>query len=180
MPDYDLPDEVTADEPAQLKALADATRLAILSLVLERAATVTELAKALGKPKSTVAHHVEVLQRAGLLRVVRTRRVRALTESFYGRTGRTINMTAVGADHPMGGMLAAALAEQIQHEPECGGGFTLRHARIPADQANAFAERVTALAVQFTRLPRGGDVVYGFVAGVYPTAHAILPPREDP
>ena len=91
VPDYELPDIVVADQPHQLKALGDRTRMAILDLVLERAASVTELAAALGKPKSTVAHHVEVLRRAGLLRVVRTRKVRAVTEAFYGRTGRTIN-----------------------------------------------------------------------------------------
>jgi hypothetical protein len=60
------------------------------------------------------------------------------------------------------------------------GGFTLRHARIPAAQADAFAERLLKVAEEFTRLPREGDVVYGLIAGVYPTAHGVLPPREDP
>ena len=90
--------------------------MAILDLVLERAASVTELAAALGKPKSTVAHHVEVLRRAGLLRVVRTRRVRAVTEAFYGRTGRTISVTSPGPEHPLRSMLADALAEQVPYE----------------------------------------------------------------
>jgi DNA-binding transcriptional ArsR family regulator len=180
VPDYELPDEVVADQPVQLKALADETRLAILDLVLERAATVTELARALGKPKSTVAHHVDVLRRAGLLRVVSTRRVRATTESFYGRTGRAINVTSPGpGHHPMGTMLATALGEQILHGPESGGGFTIRHARIPVEQADAFAERLVQLAREFTQQTRGGEVVYGFIAGVYPTAHAVLPPRYD-
>jgi DNA-binding transcriptional ArsR family regulator len=178
-PDYELPDEVIADQPVQLKALGDRTRLAILDLVLERAATVTELSHALGKPKSTVAHHVDVLRQAGLLRVVSTRRVRATTESFYGRTGRTITVTSPGPGHPMGAILATALGEQILHGPESGGGFTIRHARIPVEQADAFAKRLTQLAREFTQQPRGGEVVYGFIAGVYPTAHAVLPPRED-
>src|SRR5689334_8228581 len=104
-PDYELPDTVLADRPAQLKALGDRTRLTILDLVLERAATVSELAAALSRPKSTVAHHVEVLERAGLLRVVRTRKVRAVTEAYYGRTGRTVSVVNVGSDHPMGSML---------------------------------------------------------------------------
>src|SRR5262245_66542204 len=96
VPDYELPESVVADQPHQLKAMGDRTRMAILDLVLERAASVTELAGALQKPKSTVAHHVDVLRRAGLLRVVRTRQVRAVTEAFYGRTGRTIKMTSPG------------------------------------------------------------------------------------
>jgi DNA-binding transcriptional ArsR family regulator len=178
-PDYDLPDTVVADQPEQLKALGDRTRLAILDLVLERAATVGELAAALGRPKSSVAHHVEVLERAGLLRVVRTRKVRAVTESFYGRTGRTVHAVGPGSDHPMGSMLAEALAEYVPDHPDEGGGFTIRHARISAERATEFADRVTELALEFTRLPREGDVVYGFIAGVYPTAHATLPPKAQ-
>jgi DNA-binding transcriptional ArsR family regulator len=179
-PDYDLPDDVVAERPEQLKALGDRTRLAILDLVLERAATVSELATALGRPKSSVAHHVEVLRRAGLLQVVRRRKVRAVTEAFYGRTGRTVVAVGTGPDHPMGKMLAEALREYVPAPVgEEHGGFTSRHARISADQADVFVQRVYELALEFTRLPRSGDVVYGFVAGVYPTAHPTLPPREE-
>jgi DNA-binding transcriptional ArsR family regulator len=180
VPDYDLPEVVVADQPHQLKAIGDPTRVAILDLVLERAASVTELAAALDKPKSSVAHHVDVLRRAGLLRVVRTRRIRAVTEAFYGRTGRTIRMISPGSEQTERSMLADALAEQVPLDEGCRGGFTLRHARIPAAQADAFAERLLKVAEEFTRLPREGDVVYGLIAGVYPTAHGVLPPREDP
>jgi DNA-binding transcriptional ArsR family regulator len=153
--------------------------MAILDLVLERAASVTEVAAALGKPKSSVAHHVDVLRRAGLLRVVRTRRVRAVTEAFYGRTGRTVWVSSPGPEHPPRSLLADALAEQLPTDDTCGGDFTLRHARIAAEQADAFAERLLALALEFTRLPREGDVVYGLIAGVYPTARGVLPPRHE-
>lgn len=63
-------------------------RTTILGLLRERAATVAELAEAVERPTSTVAHHVKVLVDAGLLQVVRTRRVRAVEERFYGRTAR--------------------------------------------------------------------------------------------
>ena len=71
-----------------MKAIGHPLRTTILRLLHERAATVTELAVALDRPKSTVAHHVKVLAEAGLLQVVRTRRVRAIEERFYGRTAR--------------------------------------------------------------------------------------------
>src|SRR5512138_3196407 len=90
IPDYDLADAVEVATPAQLRAISDPLRSTILDLVLERAATVSELAAAVGRPKSSVAHHVNVLVEAGMLRVVRTRRVRAIEERFYGRTGRTL------------------------------------------------------------------------------------------
>ena len=44
---------------------ADPLRSTIIDLVLERAATVAELAAAVKRPKSTVAHHVNVLVHAG-------------------------------------------------------------------------------------------------------------------
>ena len=88
VPDYDLADDVEVSTPARLRAMADPLRSTLLDLLLERAATVSELAAAVGRPKSTVAHHVNVLVDAGLLRVVRTQRVRAIDERYYGRTAR--------------------------------------------------------------------------------------------
>src|SRR5207237_9467810 len=90
LPDYELADEMIITAPAQLRAIADPLRDTILDLLLERAATVAELDTAVGRPKSTVAHHVNVLVDAGMLYVVRTRRVRAIDERYYGRTARVV------------------------------------------------------------------------------------------
>src|ERR687897_3027468 len=87
-PDYDLADRMALTRPSQVKAIGHPVRTTILGLLHERAATVNELAIALERPKSTVAHHVKVLREAGLVQVVRTRRVRAIEERFYGRTAR--------------------------------------------------------------------------------------------
>ena len=89
-PDYDLADRLALTRPSQVKAISHPLRTTILSLLHERAATVTELAVAVERPKSTVAHHVKVLNEAGLVQVVRTRRVRAIEERFYGRTARML------------------------------------------------------------------------------------------
>src|SRR3954447_8287505 len=86
---------VVVTAPVQLRALADGLRGTLLELVLERAATVTEMARAVDRPKSTVAYHVNQLVDAGLLRVVRTRRVRAIEERYYGRVARTIYIGAL-------------------------------------------------------------------------------------
>ena len=59
-----------------------------MTLLRERAQSTTELAEQVGLAKGTVAHHLKVLEAAGLVRVVRTRKVRALTESVYGRVAR--------------------------------------------------------------------------------------------
>ena len=176
VPDYDLAPSVTADTPRQLRAIADPLRGVILDLVLERAATVTELATAVDRPRSSVAYHVDVLVDAGLLQVVRTRKVRAIEERFYGRTGRTIIINTSSTPDEAGrqDFLAAARAEAVVTDP---GDMrsTLRHARIAPEHAEEFFDRVAALADEFTTQPRSGNTVFGFVAAVYRTDQPTLP-----
>ncbi len=169
---YDLEQTIRADSPARLKAVGNPLRALILDLVLERAMTVTELATRVRKPRGTVAHHVDVLVDAGLLKVTATRRVRAIEERFYGRTAHTIIFpdSTTDGDLPF---VADARAQADLSDPACAGGFTMRHARIPAELANEFAERVMALATEFTRLPRDGDREYAFLAGVFPTTRPV-------
>jgi DNA-binding transcriptional ArsR family regulator len=183
-PDYELADRIALTEPFQVKAISHAVRTTILSLLQERAATVTELATALNRPKSTVAHHVNVLKEAGLVQVVRTRRVRAIEERFYGRTAR---MFYVGVERsPDGDQLprdfndfeVAARESDAAHWDGKLWGF-IRHARISEAQASEFWERMTELVAEFDQLPRAGTTVYGFAVGVYPTEHPTLPGGGD-
>ncbi len=182
VPDYELAPTVDADTPEKLRAIVDPVRSHILDLVLERAATVTELALALGKAKSTVAYHVDVLLGVGMLQVVRTRKVRAMEEKFYGRTGRTIvfgDQSLPDGAVPVN-FLAQALAESAGSSRDTMES-TLRHARIPAARAKEFFARIEVLAQEFTMLPRGGDVVVGFVAAIYGTDLPTLPePPPEP
>ncbi len=114
IPDYDLDEMIVVTAPGQLRALADPLRGTLLDLLLERAATVTEMALAVDRPKSTVAYHVNLLVDAGLLRVVRTRRVRAIEERYYGRVARTIY---IGALQPRRGQ-----ADRVVHQRARAGG----------------------------------------------------------
>src|SRR5699024_11277279 len=86
VPDYPLADGLTLEDPAQYRALFEETRQTIISLLSERAATITELAEALGKPKGTVGHQMKVLTEDGLVHEVRTRHVRALDGKYKGHT----------------------------------------------------------------------------------------------
>ena len=179
-PDYDLADRIALTEPSQVKAISHPLRTTILGLLHERAATVSELASALERPKSTVAHHVKVLNEAGLVQVVRTRRVRAIDERFYGRTAR---MFYVGVERgPAGDQMpldfndfeVAARESESAYQDGKLWGF-IRHARISEAQASEFWERMAELVAEFDRLPRSGNTMYGFAVGVYPTDQATLP-----
>ncbi|MFJ3770378.1 ArsR/SmtB family transcription factor [Streptomyces sp. NPDC090075] len=183
LPDYDLADITDVTAPAQLRALAGPLRDAILELLLERAATVTELAAALDRPKSTIAHHVSVLMDAELLKVVRTRRVRAIEERYYGRTARIFRVGRIspadGVTPPYGtnDLVTAATESVPAHEADQLSSI-VRYVRIPREQALDFWMRVLALANDYAQLPRTGDVVYGFAAGLYPTERPALPEAE--
>jgi DNA-binding transcriptional ArsR family regulator len=180
VPDYDLDEMLVVTGPGQLRALADPLRTTLLDLLLERAATVTEMARAVGRPKSTVAYHVSLLVDVGLLRVVRTRRVRAIEERYYGRVARTLYIGAlhrpedkqvVSAINGLAEAAAEAAPAHAVDDLRC----TLLHARIPIEEVRNFWAQVQELARQFAQIPRSGDQVYGFAAGLYPTDAPTLP-----
>ena len=184
IPDYDLDEMVVVTAPAQLRALADPLRSTLLELVLERAATVTELAQAVSRPKGTVAYHVNLLVDAGLLRVVRTRRVRAIEERYYGRVARTYYIGALSSPEDkqvvaaINGLAEAAAEAAPAHEADelrC----LLVHARIPIEEVRTFWAEVQEVARRFAQIPRSGDQAYGFVAGLYPTDAPTLPEARD-
>jgi DNA-binding transcriptional ArsR family regulator len=182
-PDYDLADRIALTEPAQVQALSHPLRTTILGLLHERAATVSELAVAVDRPKSTVAHHVKALRTTGLVRVVRTRQVRAIEERFYGRTARMfyVDIERAGREdelpHDFNDFEVAASESGAAYRDGKLWGF-IRHARISEAQVSEFWERMAELVAEFDRLPRSGETVYGFALGVYPTDHPTLPASD--
>lgn len=182
IPDYDLVDQIVITAPAQLRAIANPLRDTILDLLLERAATVAELAAAVGRPRSTVAYHVKVLVDAGLLRIVRTRKVRAIDERYYGRTARMFPVGVVDREDPTtmhDNALSVAGAEAAPAHEADRAFMILRHARVPRERAVEFWSAVLALSRDFAELPRAGDTMYGFAAGLYPTEFPTLPDPDD-
>ncbi len=183
-PDYELADRIALTEPSQVKAISHPLRTTILGLLHERAATVSELAVALERPKSTVAHHVKVLNEAGLVRVVRTRKVRAIDERFYGRTAR---MFYVGVErNPDSDQLPRDFNDFEVAARESAAAYLdgklwgfIRHARISEAQVSEFWERMAALVAEFDQLPRSGETMYGFAVGVYPTDQPTLPSASE-
>jgi DNA-binding transcriptional ArsR family regulator len=184
LPGYLLADLRIVASTVELKALFHPLRDTLLDLLLERAASVAELAEAVRRPKSTVAYHVDVLLAADLVRVVRTRRVRAIDERFYGRTARVFYVGQVRPEQvaDMTNVLADAAAEALPAHQADTLRAIHRHARIPRERAAEFWDRVFALTREFSAIPRGGDTSYAFVAGLYPTDFPSLPdpaPAEE-
>ena len=158
LPDYELEDLRIVASTAELHALAHPLRETVLDLLLERAASVGELAEAVGRP---------------------TRRIRAIDERFYGRTARIFFIGAVEPEQVRGiaNPLAVAAGESKPAAEADTLRAILRHARISRSRATEFWDRVFALTREFSATPRSGDQTFGFVAGLYPTDYPSLPQR---
>lgn len=154
--DYQLDAQLVADTPERLKALGDPLRGLICDLVLQRSMSVTELADEVGRPRGSVAHHVQVLVDAGLVKVVRTRQVRAMTERFYGRTARTFVMSFNDGELPFIDDVQREYPQIPPPRPHTNrdGFATLRHARITADRFEEYVDRLNALSLEFSAEPR--------------------------
>lgn len=183
VPDYPL-DETLALDAEQMRTFLDPTRMAIIDLLGERAATTTELADALDKPKGTVGHHCKALEAAGLIAVVRTKQVRAIQAKYYGRTARTFLLDrAEGVDFGGGTLLGEAVAEiarfrSARPDIDLPAISSVRYARIPAERAEEWTERLESLITEFSAQSRGGDTVYGLAVGLFPTVRPTLPEEQ--
>ena len=111
--------------------------------------------------------------KAGLVRVVRTRRVRAIEERYFGRTAR---MFYVGVgEHRAGEALPLDFNDFEVAAKESQEAYQAQPAVVihppcpdPAERAAAFWAEAMALVHEFDQLPRSGDTTFGFVVGVYP------------
>jgi len=173
-PDYDAPDVLVVREPEQLKALGDELRGRIVVMLREQAQSVSELAAKLEMPKSTVAHHIKVLESAGLLKVVRTRRVRALTESYYGRTARLFlyESADTAGYEDVRNIVAASLrvaAEEILPVDEEDAAACSGVLRVRLSQAHAkrFDRRLTKLMDEFRACDDPDGTPYGLALALY-------------
>ena len=176
--DYQLAEEMHANTSTRMKALGDPLRMTILDLVLERAMTVTELAQRLRRPKGSVAYHVKVLLDAELLQVVRTQKVRAIDERYYGRVARTIVFEHGPGEIPFLEEFVSQIDLGLPKD-QVSGGFTYRHARIPPARVEEYVQRLFQISLEFIDEPRDGDVEYGLYVGVFPTKRQIAPAEQE-
>jgi len=76
--------------PSQIKVLSDPSRLRILTMLFEREASISGLAKALGLTPATVHHHLHKLREAGLIRRTRQEQRGNLIETYYTMAAKDI------------------------------------------------------------------------------------------
>jgi DNA-binding transcriptional ArsR family regulator len=169
-----MDDHFMVTRPDQLQALGDPTRWRILGRLLDGPASIQELARSLGAAKGTIGHHVRVLDRAGMIRLVEEHKVRGVVEKRYARVGRQFKLpdeeSEIAGDYPELGMLpvrsALAEARRSTGADDPSMSFVMR-ARMPAARARRFADLLNQLAAEFTEGAPGEGEVFGLVGAIY-------------
>ena len=166
--DYEAEDTLIVADAQQLRAMADPFRTQLIQLLRDRARSTQEIAEELSMPKGTVGHHLKVLESAGLIRVVRTRKVRAMTEKFYGRTARLfLYQTEDPAD---GRAISAVTLRQAANEVDLAplvAGFGLVRARLSMKDIDRFERRVKKLMDDFRAADHAGGAPSSLTAGIW-------------
>lgn len=148
--------------PEHFKALGHPLRHRLM-FALGEPATISQLSTRMGIPKGSIAHHLNVLREAGMVRVVATRRVRGGTEQYYQRSAAKISM-APKAPEPTAAALGAIAAEVIAAEDE--PLLLLRHVRLTPGQAEQLRATLET-AVEKLQPASDDDDRYGMVVGLY-------------
>jgi DNA-binding transcriptional ArsR family regulator len=182
-PDYDVDDVLVVEEARQLRALAHDVRARIVGLLRERAASTTELATALGLPKGTVGHHLKVLESAGLVRVVRTRKVRALTEKFYGRVARLFVLKSDEAPEDLrGGAISALMLHQAADQLQVTGDndtAAMLSVRLGSKDRRRFERRLNRLVADYQRAEDPAGERHVLAYALFRTGPGLPPKRDD-
>jgi DNA-binding transcriptional ArsR family regulator len=123
------------DDPRLVKALAHPLRVSILRVLEDRVASPSEIATELSAPLGNVSYHVRVLERAGLLKLARTRQRRGAIEHYYRAAGRLRITDRAWAQVPgiiKNAMLGATLDQAVRYVGGAAsiGGFDRHDAHV--------------------------------------------------
>ena len=164
----------------QLRAVADPLRQRILGAFLHEPRTTKQVAGLLGQPPTRLYHHVDILERAGLIELVETRQKRGTTEKYYRAIANRFSLSGLEGAAEVDDTIATAFrtAEQaIRRESAAADGqgrafMALGTLRLTKSQLIGLQERLGSIAEELrgekSDEPRES---YGFLAAVYPTAN---------
>ncbi len=168
------------DDIAVLEILNNSTRLKILSN-LEEPSSVKVVAEAMGVPTTRLYYHINLLEGAGLIRVVETRKVGAMIERLYQTVADTFRpsqvlfennedlerLAKVASDIVLDGARIDAEAGLIRHfeamaagkkRSELHPGTVSRSVRaVSRSTAEEFLKQLEDLVDEWSRTEKGGD-----------------------
>ncbi|MEC3979100.1 ArsR/SmtB family transcription factor [Amycolatopsis sp. H20-H5] len=143
-PEIPPDDAVHVTTAEQLRAVNSLVRHRILAVLRDGPATITQVAAKLELAKGSSSYHMRLLERAGLIRVVNTRKVRGVVERYYAHTARRIVLPEP-APGQRDVVLRHALDDLATAREDSPKLVRMQHTRISEDRFVEFTERLTAL-----------------------------------
>ncbi|TDU02415.1 helix-turn-helix protein [Streptomyces sp. 846.5] len=165
-PPAPVEDAVDVETDQQLHAIGNLTRHRVLRVLRDEPATVTQIAGRLGIAKGSSNYHVKVLAKAGLIRVVDTRKVRGVTELYYGMAGKVIRLPESGSGQP-DILMRHALADAEAAPDGAEKDMRLKHLRLSPENFDLAVERVTALHADLAALHDPQQPAADFFSALY-------------
>ena len=172
-PRLPIQDSYTVADLEQVKVLADPLRLRILEAFCEERTT-KQVADRLGEKPTKLYHHVDLLDRLGLIQLMRTKKNRGTLEKYYLAVAKTFRVdstvfsaadtgpkgeslqamvshvfetTAAEMRVLIAGATAAEAAEALEREEAM---LTYLEARLTKQQADDLRERLRAMIEELT------------------------------
>lgn len=175
----------------QIKAIADPLRMRLLEAFSDGPATTKQIASRIGETPTKLYHHVDALERVGLIELVKTRQNRGTVEKYFSpvakrfRIRRDLLSNADGDDYRRNAtdIFTYALeetAQDIRESSEAGllkgdkPGDPISFTRFQItgtkeDIAGAM-ERLSEVVDSIRPLRRAGGAKYGVTVAFYPMA----------
>jgi DNA-binding transcriptional ArsR family regulator len=172
----ELPAKVPINTMEQMKAIADPTRNRLLGIIQQQPATAKQIAEKLKMAPGTINHHLQVLEAAGLAKVVARRLIHGIVAKYYTRTARIFeySFSPEVAGHESIELQMLTSARDEYAESLAAGedylssikGTAHPRARISTERAQHFKERFNTLIDEFIREPYdpNGEVYTLFAA----------------
>jgi DNA-binding transcriptional ArsR family regulator len=151
MPEDDLPETLHVTSAEQLRAVSNLTRHRIMAMLRFEPATITQIAERVGLAKGSSSYHVRLLERAGLVKVVRTRKVRGVTERYYAIAARSIVLPEPGEGQP-DVLMRNAVADLEAASADSERHVRMAHLRLTEEQYEELGARLEELADEYRQL----------------------------
>ncbi|MGW1776888.1 ArsR/SmtB family transcription factor [Streptomyces sp. NPDC002104] len=151
MPTAEPPEAIHVTTDEQLRAVSNLTRHRIMAVLRFEPATITQIAARVGLAKGSSSYHVRLLERAGLVKVVRTRKVRGVEERYYAMAARSIVLPDRGEGGP-DLLMRHAVADLEEAPSDSERHVGMMHLRLTDEQFTELGTRLEALAREYREL----------------------------
>jgi DNA-binding transcriptional ArsR family regulator len=136
----------TVTDLEQIRALADPLRLRILGALTGAPRTTKQVAELLGEKPTKLYHHVEALERAGLIRLHETRPKRGTVERYYQAVAAQFQVAASALSPPGAGGAPSEVEAMVSSILDTARGELLAGCRPgaspPGPEEAPFAARI--------------------------------------